>query len=177
MRPSAGCGPGRTREAIASPRNPLHIAPFRPSSWRTPGSVAGHPSCGIRGSGRVCPAISGAGYAQDERKPAGVQPRTRRKDMICRDYGSDGTRTRDLRRDRPVLPLRPGRGLAWIPRREQVFPPVLLRGLPGACGSFRRPLAGSARDEIVVQVDNAAQPKLLLRGRAVSPGAMQSPLG
>jgi hypothetical protein len=45
-------------------------------------------------------ADSGAGSARDERKPAVVMSNT--STGLQDFYGSDGTRTRDLRRDRPV---------------------------------------------------------------------------
>jgi hypothetical protein len=65
----------------------------------------------------------------------------------CRDfYGSDGTRTRDLRRDRPILVVPTWAGVGGDFRHQQGFPALALRGLPGASGSFRRPPAGSARD-------------------------------
>src|SRR6266508_4893990 len=57
-------------------------------------------------------------------------------------YGSDGTRTRDLRRDRPVSPLPESPGLSGDSRPEQDLSSAVLRGLPGAGGSLRGPPAG-----------------------------------
>jgi hypothetical protein len=73
---------------------------------RPPVAPAGHPSPGITGYARLLAAICRlipVGSARDEKKPtvdmsnkyAGVQE----------FYGSDGTQTRDLRRDRPVKVL------------------------------------------------------------------------
>src|SRR5919198_2871601 len=74
------------------------------------------------GSLRQFQADSRAGSARDEKKPAVVMSNT------CIDlqdfYGSDGTRTRDLRRDRPVM----------------VFP--CWAGIWCASGAFRQSLAG-----------------------------------
>jgi hypothetical protein len=51
-------------------------------------------------------------------------------------YGSDGTRTRDLRRDRPVVVI-PGRaGVSGDFRHEQDFSPP-------ACGDYRAPARAS----------------------------------
>jgi hypothetical protein len=61
-------------------------------------------------------------------------------------YGSDGTRTRDLRRDRPVSPLPESPGLSGDSRPEQDLSSAVLRGLPGAGGSLRGPPAGWMRD-------------------------------
>jgi hypothetical protein len=61
--------------------------------------------------------------------------------------GSERTRTRDLRRDRPVMTLPGWPGLGGDSRQEQGFAPSSLRGLPGAVGGFREPRAGSPRDE------------------------------
>src|SRR5215216_142995 len=70
---------------------------------------------------------------------------------ICRDfYGSDGTRTRDLRRDRPVMALPGCAGIGGDYRHEKGFSTLVLRGFPGAAGTFRRPPAGSVRDALVV---------------------------
>jgi len=67
---------------------------------------------------------------------------------MCKD-GSDGTRTRDLRRDRPVLVVPGWAGIGGDSRREQGFFAMPLRGLPGAGGSFRGPPAGWTRDATV----------------------------
>jgi hypothetical protein len=61
-------------------------------------------------------------------------------------YGSDGTRTRDLRRDRPVLVFPGWAGVGGDYGREQGFSTLALRGWAGAGGSFRRPRAGCVRD-------------------------------
>jgi hypothetical protein len=60
-------------------------------------------------------------------------------------YGSDGTRTRDLRRDRPVSELA---AWAWIggnSRHEQGVSHLVLRGLPCACGDLVRDQGGMLR--------------------------------
>jgi hypothetical protein len=76
-----------------------------------------------------------------------LRPVGQQKLPICRDFGgSDGTRTRDLRRDRPVLALAERAGIGGDSQHKQVFSPVVLRGSPAAGGGFRRPPAGSARD-------------------------------
>ena len=55
---------------------------------------------GITGSKRQWPAISGAGCARDAKKPAFGCAYTATEDADLQVfYGSDGTRTRDLRRD------------------------------------------------------------------------------
>src|SRR6058998_357555 len=53
--------------------------------------------------------------------------------------GSDGARTRDLRRDRPVMALPGWAGIGGDYRREQGLSTVTLRESAGAGGSFRRP--------------------------------------
>ena len=55
--------------------------------------------------------------------------------------GSDGTRTGDLRRDRPVMARPDGAGIGGDSRREQGLSAVVLRGLPGASGNLRGPWA------------------------------------
>ena len=62
-----------------------------------------------------------------------------------------GTRTRDLRRDRPVL-LFPGlAGIGGDFLCEQEFLDLVLPGFAGAGGSVRRPLAGCTRDHTLPQ--------------------------
>jgi hypothetical protein len=79
-----------------------------------------------------------------EKKPAVL---VSRNTSICRQfYGSDGTRTRDLRRDRPVMALAAWAGIGGDYRQEQGFPMGPVRGLAGAGGDLREPRAGSARD-------------------------------
>ena len=68
--------------------------------------------------------------------------------------GSDGTRTRDLRRDRPVLVVPAWPWMSGDYRREQGLRATALRGLPGTGGSFRRPAAGCGRDAVVVSRAN-----------------------
>jgi hypothetical protein len=84
-------------------------------------------------------------------------------------YGSDGTRTRDLRRDRPVLALTGWAGICWDCRGEQGFPTVALwvRRVPaGASGDLLRDergmlrclsgkLTGSVRDAVLVAASAA----------------------
>ncbi len=63
--------------------------------------LRGFPAIG--GSLRRFQADSRAGSARDEKKPAVVMSIT--STDLQDFYGSDGTRTRDLRRDRPVMAL------------------------------------------------------------------------
>ena len=95
-------------------------------------------------------------------RPAGSRrshaPMLATKDPSLQDlfYGSDGTRTRDLRRDRPVL-VSPGwAGIGGDRLGEQGISLMILRGLPGSGGSFRRPPAGCTRDEML---SNIATPR------------------
>src|ERR687891_2804320 len=61
---------------------------------------------GIHGSRRSSRAISGAGCCGMERSRRSIAPGSTTKDSYLQVvYGSDGTRTRDLRRDRPVMAL------------------------------------------------------------------------
>src|SRR5947208_11823679 len=73
---------------------------------RPPADLAGHPSAGFPATAaslRGFPADSRAGSARDGKKPAVVTSNT--SIDLQGFYGSDGTRTRDLRRDRPVMAL------------------------------------------------------------------------
>ena len=88
-------------DQIEGGRTPCKGALYERRSGRTTGGVAGRPSAGIRGSRRVWAATSGAGYARDEMKPAVDMSNTYAD--LQGFYGSDGTRTRDLRRDRPAF--------------------------------------------------------------------------
>jgi hypothetical protein len=83
-----------------------------------------------------------------------LRPDGRQVDDPANRDGSDGTRTRDLRRDRPVLVHRGSPGVGGDYPREQCFSRDFLRGLPGGGGSFRRPPAGCARDARVVATAN-----------------------
>src|SRR5207249_2993759 len=56
---------------------------------------------GICGFAPHAPAISSAGSTRDEKKPAVIMSKTYTD--LQGSYGSDGTRTRDLRRDRPAF--------------------------------------------------------------------------
>jgi hypothetical protein len=83
--------------------------------------------------------------------------------------GSDGTRTRDLRRDRPVTALPGYAGMCGDSRREQALRPLGLRGSPGTRGYFRHPRTGSARDaDVAFSANDAgsvpvpARPKALI---------------
>ena len=64
--------------------------------------------------------------------------------MRTRRDGSDGTRTRDLRRDRPKEPSGPSPDLAGDTRRGQGFPASagVRRALPAATGDLLRDLRG-----------------------------------
>ena len=68
--------------------------------------------------------------------------------------GSDGTRTRDLRRDRPVLVVPGWAAIGGDYRRARDFSPGGLRGLAGARRSFRRPPAGCTRDGCIASTVN-----------------------
>jgi hypothetical protein len=72
--------------------------------------------------------------------------------LVRRD-GSDGTRTRDLRRDGPVLVLPGWPGMTGDLREKQGSPPVVLRGFAGAGKSFRRPRAGYVRDASLTRLE------------------------
>jgi hypothetical protein len=102
---------------------------------------------GISGYDRLCAGIPVRDLRgmKTSRRSSAPNPATKHADLQGL-YGSDGTRTRDLRRDRPVTAFRGRPRLCGDSWREQGFSSVLLRGLPGVVGSFRRPPAGSARD-------------------------------
>ena len=69
------------------------------------------------------------------------------KDAICRDFtGATGLEPATSGVTGRSWWFRGERERAGISRHEQDFSPPGLRGLPGTCGSFRRPPAGSARD-------------------------------
>src|SRR5207248_11125813 len=79
---------------------------------------------GISGYARRRAGIHGPTRVRDLRgmreRPAVEQ---RKKMLICRYFsGSDGTRTRDLRRDRPVLVLAGRAGVGGDSAREQGIP-------------------------------------------------------
>jgi hypothetical protein len=97
------------------------------------------------GSLRRSRADSGAGFARDEEEAGGRYVNDIYDLQVF--YGSDGTRTRDLRRDRPVLAFRGRAGIGGNFRQERDNSPPALRGLPGTCETFRRPPAGYLRDE------------------------------
>jgi hypothetical protein len=87
------------------------------------------------------------------RRSSAPNPATKHADLQGL-YGSDGTRTRDLRRDRPVL-LVPGcPGICGDLPLQQAFSALAFRALPGVGGSVRRPPAGCARDAVVVSLGN-----------------------
>src|SRR5439155_20615070 len=69
--------------------------------------------------------------------------------------GAKRTRTRDLRRDR-TLPSRAAIGGDY--RHEQGLSTLMLRGFPGAAGTFRRPPAGSVRMRLL------SEPRLTVHG-------------
>jgi hypothetical protein len=71
------------------------------------------------GSLRRFQADSRAGSTRDEKKPAVVMLNTYAD--LQDFYGSDGTRTRDLRRDRPVRARPTQLASAWNYRLEQAF--------------------------------------------------------
>ena len=85
---------------------------------------------------------SGIRAMKGSRRSVASQEATEHADLQGVFYGSDGTRTRDLRRDRPALVMPVWAGIGGDYRCQQGFPTVVLRGSPGACGSLRRPPAG-----------------------------------
>jgi hypothetical protein len=87
------------------------------------------------GSVRRFQADSRAGSARDEKKPAVVMSNT--STDLQDFYGSDGTRTRDLRRDRPVWRFRADPGCAGIKGRSRTL-------RPWSCGDCRTPAGVSA---------------------------------
>jgi hypothetical protein len=78
----------------------------------------------------------------------GLSNRQATDTSICGHFEdrSDGTRTRDLRRDRPGMALPVRAGIGGDLRREQRVSHLVLRGLPCVCGHLRGLRAGSARD-------------------------------
>jgi hypothetical protein len=114
----------------------------RPEGWCTSRCP---PHSGITGYKRLAAGIPGKSRAGCARKRSrrSSTPSSVTKIAICRYFtGSDGTRTRDLRRDRPVIALPGLSGDMRGSPREQDFPTLPLRGFGGTGGSFRRPPAG-----------------------------------
>jgi len=112
-----------------------------PNAGRPPATWAGHRSAWISGSDRRLAAISGPIPARDLR---GIK-RSRRSlcqihAPICRAfYGSDGTRTRDLRRDRPSRAQRqPAITVSEQLNLEALFAPYRLRSAWLSQSSNRR---------------------------------------
>jgi hypothetical protein len=109
---------------------------------------------------------SRAGRARD---PSGsrrsITPGSATKDADLQDvfYGSDGTRPRDLRRDRPVLVYPGWPGASGDLPREQGFSSVGLRGLPGA----HEPTQTTGPVDVCIL---AAQPSATCRCSPVLPG-------
>src|SRR5262249_18663625 len=111
----------RTRcppELLLRRRNPAEHAAAGSMTDRPPARWAGHPLAGIPGYERLRAGISRPIRVRDLRgmceRPAVER---RQKIPICRYFsGSDGTRTRDLRRDRPLPGSRHGR--RWAPDRS-----------------------------------------------------------
>ncbi len=66
---------------------------------------------------------------------------------------SDGTRTRELQRDRPALVSPCWPGLGGDSQRERGLSANVLRGSPGGSGGIRRPPGGCVRDGINVPRD------------------------
>jgi hypothetical protein len=106
---------------------------------------------------RICRALCRPGSRP--RRARGIDPgsvRNRRSltsaratqhaDLQGSFYGSDGTRTRCLRRDRPIIAVPGWAGIGGNLRSERGFPRIRTRGFPGRGGGFRRPRAGCARD-------------------------------
>src|ERR671918_280241 len=96
---------GRTREALVHPKNILQMRGAWISLWEDDrqcgrsSSLRGFSTAG--GSGRLFPARDVCGMERSRRSLAPVS--TTKDTYVQGIYGSDGTRTRDLRRDRPVL--------------------------------------------------------------------------
>ncbi len=127
----------------------LHLAGGRPPAVLTGTRVAG-----ITGYSRRRAAIPARDLCGMEKRPAVASLSA--GNITCQftgslreKNGSDGTRTRDLRRDRPVLPLPGWAGIGGDYPREQRFSTVVLRESAGVGGRFRRPPAGSARDGVL----------------------------
>ena len=127
------------RTAPGSVTQPISGQVGRPSLLR--GLLA---TTGFR---RGFPADSRAGSLQDAREAGG---RCMTKMPICRYfYGSDGTRTRDLRRDRPVLPLAGCAGIGEDSPQEQGPSDPAAAGIPRGRRELPRSPAGSVRDAVL----------------------------
>ena len=99
-----------TTSVASRGQKPANTSSHYRAARRSPADSAGRPACGDY---RRCPASCrnlGSVRARDvrgmERSRRSTPPRSATKHAYLQVlYGSDGTRTRDLRRDRPVLAL------------------------------------------------------------------------
>jgi hypothetical protein len=130
--------PARDARATRSPHwtKPLQMRgigiPLREDARRCRRSsfLRGLPASG--GSERLFPARDERGMKRNRRSFC-AEPATENADLQA-FIGSDGTRTRDLRRDRPVLALPAWAWMRGDPRRDQGVSQLVLRGLPGTSG-------------------------------------------
>jgi hypothetical protein len=144
------------RKARTSARRPdcLTYRRFaRETCERPPAYPPGRPSPGITGSGRFLAAISGrfsCGICAGCEQTGGRYGNTYADSQDF--YGSDGTRTRDLRRDRPVLALTGWLGISGHSLCERDVSPVAC----GDCPAPELPAAscGICAGCVVVLADN-----------------------
>ncbi len=114
--PPRGIGAGGTRYAVACRRNRCKSGHDRPAGERRPVVWPVICPAGICGASRAWPAIYGAGSARDERSRRSFAPGlTTKRCRLQGVYGSDGTRTRDLRRDSSVGRWADGGERGWNP--------------------------------------------------------------
>jgi hypothetical protein len=149
---AVGTIPSVWRSLSLGVRRPPMVRPARNLGPRPPVMPSGHPACGdsrlqtrLR---RLFPVRDVRGMPRSRRSSA---PEQATKHAYMQGfYGSDGTRTRDLRRDRPVMAVPGLAGMSGDLRLEQALSTAAVRGLPAVGGSFRGRPAGSVRDAIVV---------------------------
>jgi hypothetical protein len=157
IRVGIGCGSGRIiRRRVKRSGSPARTR--RPAGYREAELIRVRDARRVRwpaGAEIACKCVSYSELVRDlgdlgDRRSIAPRPATKGSDFQGVFYGSDGTRTRDLRRDRAVM-VPPGcPGITGDYRHEQVFSRVGLRGLAGMRGSPRRPPAGCVRDATVV---------------------------
>src|SRR6266542_3370249 len=116
------CGMG-ARPLPAKTKGPASAPLLHPLPRRPPVILAGRLPCGDQRLRRALCGDSGAGSARDETslRPSAPSQSTKHTDLQV-FYGSDGTRTRDLRRDRPVRRNRLQPATTQDQRLEQGFP-------------------------------------------------------
>jgi hypothetical protein len=134
---------------------------------RPPVVVAGHPSAGFpatAGSLRGFPADSRAGSARDGKKPAVVMSNTSLD--LQSFYENDGTRTRDLRRDRPTRAQRRPAANASEPAHLQALFAPMPRSLCVVEPIFRPTFWATSGPRNLVFMDNAAPDAWDVAGRS-----------